>query len=104
MKTLTSILIMAFMCTTVVFAESAQPIHEISQVNIAEVREESIANFQASTTPNSGMTRVRETKGFWNKVLVIFENFMENANTIAEEERARQKNIQNHNSYRIAIR
>jgi len=124
MKTLTAILIMVSLCGAALFAqdadlitenkgvfstiangfaESTRAIHEINQENIAAVKAESKANFETATAPNSSLVKLNETKGFWNKVKVIFENFMDNANANAENERARRAEIQSHSSYRTII-
>ena len=85
------------------FAESTRIIHEINKENMAAVKEESKTNFKAAAAPNAGIIKLRETKGFWNKVLVIFENMMDSANEIAEKESAHRADIRSHNSYRSIL-
>jgi len=85
------------------FAESTRTIHVINKENIASVKEESRANFEVATAPNAGLAKFNETKGFWNKVMAIFDNIKESANANTEKEELRRKEIQNHDSYRKTL-
>jgi len=85
------------------FAESTRAIHEINKENMAAVKEESRANFEAAAAPNPDIEKLKETKGFWNKIKVMFENIIENANANAEKERVRRAEIQSHDSYRTIL-
>jgi len=92
--------------TTIIngFAESTRNVHQINQENIAAIRTETRANFEDATAPNLGIVKLNETKGFWNKIKVIFSNLRESANAQTEKEIARRSEIQNHNSYRNILR
>ena len=132
MKTLTTLLIMAGLCSVTLFAqdtegsaiesngvlsiksdgicinmdsfaESIRIIHEINKENIAAVKEETRINFEAATAPNSGLVKLNETKGFWNKIKVIFSNIIESANANTEKENLRRAEIQTHESYRTTL-
>jgi len=125
MKTIGAFLIMVCLCAVTLFAldggdhpkenksfistiidglvESTRSIHEINQDNLAAVREETKANFEAATAPKSGMAKLNGTKGFWNKVIVIFENMIEAADKHAETERTRRVQIQSHSSYKAVL-
>ena len=85
------------------FAESTRTIHEINKENIAAVKEETKINFEAATAPNSGLVKLNETKGFWNKIKVIFSNIRESANANTEKENLRRAEIQTHESYRTTL-
>jgi len=129
MKTLTAIFIMVSMCgaalfaqetenttgeptmekkgifTTIIngFTESTRTINEINKENITAVKEESRARFEDATAPNYGIVKLNETKGFWNKVKVIFDNIIVTARIQSANETARRAEIQNHNSYRNVL-
>ena len=129
MKTLTVILIMVSMCGVTLFAqettnttgestmekkgifstitngfaESTRNVHQINQENMAAVITETRTNFEAATVPNPGIAKLNETKGFWNKIKVIFSNMRETANAQAEAETARRAEIQSHDSYRNVL-
>ena len=92
--------------TTIIngLAESTRTINEINKENITAVKEESRTNFEAATASNQGIVKLNETKGFWNKIKVIFSNIRESANAQTEKEIARRSEIQNHNSYRNILR
>jgi len=124
MKTLAALLIMVCMCGAALFAqenedpavkkgvfatifdgfaESTRSINEINRENMAAVREESRASFEAATATNSGLTKLSETKGFWNKVKVMFGNMKETSGALAENEKNRRAEIQSQNSYRNVL-
>ena len=85
------------------FADSTRTIHEINKENIAAVKEETKTNFEAATAPNAGLVKLNETKGFWNKIKVIFNNIIESANANTEKENLRRAEIQSHSSYRTIL-
>ena len=85
------------------FADSTRTIHEINKENIAAVKEETKTNFEAATASNPGIVKLNETKGFWNKIKVIFSNMKESANAQTEKEIARRSEIQSHSSYRTIL-
>ena len=91
--------------TTIIsdLAESTHAINEINKENITAVKEESRINFEAATASNPGIEKLNETKGFWNKIKVIFSNMRESANAQTEKEIVRRSEIQNHNSYRNVL-
>ena len=64
-------------------AENTRTVHEINKENIAFVRAESRANFEAATAPNPRFTEFRRTKGFWNKV-----KFLVSYRPVLEEQKA----------------
>ena len=91
--------------TTIIssLAESTRTVNEINKENITAVKEESRTNFEAATASNPGIEKLNETKGFWNKIKVIFSNMRESANAQTEKEIVRRSEIQNHNSYRNVL-
>jgi len=91
--------------TTIIsgLVESTHTVNEINKENITTVKEESRTNFEAATASNPEIAKLNETKGFWNKIKVIFSNMRESANAQTEKEIAYRSEIQNHNSYRNVL-
>ena len=91
--------------TTIIsgLAESTRTVNEINKENITAIKEESRTNFKAATASNPEIVKLNETKGFWNKIKVVFNNMRESANAHTEKEIAYRSEIQNHNSYRNVL-
>ena len=82
------------------FAESTRTIHEINKENIAAVKADTKANFEAVTTPDPGLVKFKQAKGISNKIKVIGQNIKEGAAENSKKENARREKIQSHESYR----
>jgi hypothetical protein len=84
-------------------AESARTVHEINKENLAAVKADSKANFEAAATPDPGFVKFKQAKGFKNKISVIAENIKEGANENSAREKERRAEIQSHDSYRTLL-
>ena len=85
------------------FAESTRNINEANKENIAAVKAESKANFKEATAPSPGMVKVREAKGFGNKIKAIAANIAESSRENSEKEKARRAEIQSQKSYKAVL-
>jgi hypothetical protein len=85
------------------FAESTRTVREINRENMAAVKADSKANFQAATAPDPGLVKFKQAKGFKNKVRVIGKNIKDGANAASEKERERRAEIQSHEAYRTLL-
>ena len=85
------------------FAESTRAVHEINRENIAAVKADTKANFEAASAPDPGLEKVKQTKGFGNKVKAIAENIADGARENSEKEKARRADIQSHTSYQTLL-
>ena len=85
------------------FAESTRNIQTINKENMAAVRADTRANFDEATAPNPGMVKFKQAKGFKNKVNVIVENIKDGARESTEKVKARQAEIQSHESYKTLL-
>jgi hypothetical protein len=52
------------------FAESTRNIHQINKENMAAVRADSKANFDAATAPDPGLVKVKNTKGLLPIIII----------------------------------
>ena len=84
-------------------AQSARTVHEINRENIAAVKADSKALFEEAATPDPGLEKVKQARGFGNKVKAIAENIKEGAAEAAEIEKERRAEIQSHESYRALL-
>jgi hypothetical protein len=85
------------------FADSARTVHEINRENMAAVKADSRANFEAATTPDPGFVKFRQAKGIGNKAKVVLENIKESAKENSAREKERSAEIQSHESYRALL-
>ena len=84
-------------------AESTGAVREINRENMAAVRADTRANFQAATAPDPGMVRFMQAEGLGGKIRAVAENIKEGARESSEKERARRAEIQSHESYRTLL-
>ena len=77
------------------FAESTRNINEANKENIAAVKE--------ATAPFPGMVKIREAKGFGNKIKAIAANIAESSRENSEKEKARRAEIQSQKSYKAVL-
>jgi hypothetical protein len=84
-------------------AESTRAVHEINKENIAAVKADTKANFEEATAPDPGLEKVKQAKGFGNKVKTIAENIKEGAKENTEKEKERLAEIQSHESYKTLL-
>jgi len=85
------------------FAESTRTINEINKENIAAIKADSKANFEAAAAPNSGLVKFKEAKGFGNKVSTIFSSLKEGAEISSAKEQERREEIQSFDSYKAIL-
>jgi hypothetical protein len=85
------------------FAESTRAVHEINKENMAAVKADTKANFEAATTPDPGLVKFKQAKGVGGKVKAIAENIKEGAAANSEKERARRAEIQSHTTYKTGL-
>jgi hypothetical protein len=85
------------------FAESARTVHAINKENLAAVKADSKANFEAVTASDPGFEKFKQAKGFMNKVKVIGENITEGAKAASEKEKELRAEIQSHEAYRTIL-
>ena len=84
-------------------ASSTSAVREINRENMAAVRADTRASFEASTAPDPGMVRFKQAEGLGGKIRAIAENIKEGARESAEKERERRVEIQSHESYRALL-
>ena len=96
---------MAKVITTIMdgFAQSTNAVREINRDNMAAVRADSKALWDEARTPDPGVVKVRQAKGFGNKVKAIGENIREGAAQASEIEQQRRADIQSHEAYRTIL-
>ena len=85
------------------FAESTRNIHEINRENVATIKADAKANFDAAPTTDPDFVKFKKAKGLANKARVVAENIKEGARENSEKERERRAEIQSHTAYRETL-
>jgi len=85
------------------FAESTRNVHAANKENMAAVKADTKANFDAATTPDPGLVKVKEAKGFGNKVKAIGQNIKDGAREQTEINREHRAYIQSQESYNTLL-
>ena len=80
------------------FAESTRNVRDINKANMAAVKADTKANFDAATEPDPGFVKFKEAKGLGNKVKVIGENIKEGAREQSEITKEHIAYVQSHES------
>ena len=80
--------------------ESAATISKINKENLAEEKYAFMERNTQATEPDSGIMKLKETKGFKNKLKVIGTNMKQTAQENSEKEKVRREQIKSHESYR----
>jgi hypothetical protein len=80
--------------------ESAATISKINKENLAEEKYAFMERHTQFTEPDPGIMKLKETKGFKNKLKVIGTNMKQTAQENSEKEKVRREQIKSHESYR----
>jgi len=80
--------------------ESAATISKINKENLAEEKYAFMERHTQATEPDPGIMKLKETKGFKNKLKVIGTNMKQTAQENSEKEKVRREQIKSHESYR----
>ena len=80
--------------------ESTRKVHAINKENIAEIKYAYWEMHTEATEPHPGMMKVKEAKGFKNKIKAIGLGMKQSANEQSEKEKLRREQIQSHESYK----
>ena len=85
------------------FAESTRNVHTINKEYMAEVKADSRAIYEQAKTPDPGMVKFKEAKGFENKVKAIGENIKDGAAQASENQKAFRAEVQSGEQYRAVL-
>ena len=82
------------------FKNSAATVNKINKENLAEEKRAFKKRHTQVTESNPDIAKVREAKGFKNKLKAIGENIKQSAKENSEKEKQRREKILSHESYK----